>query len=68
MRKNAISRNLKSNFRSGTDYLKPFPGCLPSIALKYSSSTVVKVTNSFSKYLRTVDMILTLYTKAAMHR
>ncbi|KAM1242746.1 hypothetical protein ACFX2G_035066 [Malus domestica] len=67
-RKKAISRNLKSNFRYGTDCLEPLPGCLPSIALEYSSSTVVKVTNSFGKYLKTVDTILTLYTEAAKHR
>ncbi|KAM1175363.1 hypothetical protein ACFX19_028375 [Malus domestica] len=39
-RKEAISRNLKLNVQSGTDCLEPLPGCLPSVALKYSSSTV----------------------------
>ncbi|KAM1597851.1 hypothetical protein PS2_032712 [Malus domestica] len=38
-RKKAISQNLKSNFRSGTDCLEALPGCLPSIALECSSST-----------------------------
>ena len=66
-RKNAISRNLKSNFRSRTDCPEPLPGHLPSIALEYSSSTVVKVMNSFGKYLRTVGTILALYTEAAKH-
>ncbi|KAM2115207.1 hypothetical protein ACFX1Q_023666 [Malus domestica] len=65
--KNAISRNLKSNFRSGIDCLESLHGCLPNIALEYSSSTVVKVTKSFGKYLRTVDTILTLYIEAATH-
>ncbi|KAM1493811.1 hypothetical protein ACFX10_025540 [Malus domestica] len=36
-RKKAISRNLKSNFRSGTDCPEPLPGCLPGIALECSS-------------------------------
>ncbi|KAM1291214.1 hypothetical protein ACFX2H_018156 [Malus domestica] len=67
MRKKASSRNLKSNFRSGTDCLEPLPGYSSSIALKYSSSTVVKVANSFGKYLRTVDTILALYTEAVKH-
>ncbi|KAM1012705.1 hypothetical protein ACFX2C_042924 [Malus domestica] len=39
-RKKAISRNLKLNVRSGTDCQEPLPGCLPSVALEYSSSTV----------------------------
>ncbi|KAM2075373.1 hypothetical protein ACFX1T_038271 [Malus domestica] len=39
-RKEAISRNLKLNVRSGTDCPEPLPGCLPSVALDYSSSTV----------------------------
>ncbi|KAM2294229.1 hypothetical protein ACFX1S_034159 [Malus domestica] len=64
-RKRAVSRNLKSNLQSGTDCLEPLPGCLLSIALEYSSSTVVKVTNSTGKYLMTVDQILALYTEAA---
>ncbi|KAM2685753.1 hypothetical protein EV2_008722 [Malus domestica] len=66
-RKNAISWNLKSNFRSGTDCPESLHGCLPNIALEYSSSTVVKVANSFGKYLRIVDTILVLYTEAAKH-
>ncbi|KAM1004338.1 hypothetical protein ACFX2C_004546 [Malus domestica] len=64
-RKRAVSRNLKSNLQFGTDCLEPLPGCLLSIALEYSSSTVVKVTNSTGKYLMTVDQILALYTEAA---
>ncbi|KAM1084846.1 hypothetical protein TB2_022693 [Malus domestica] len=40
-RKNeAVNQNLKLNVRSGTDCPKPLPGCLPSIALECSSSTV----------------------------
>ncbi|KAM1833588.1 hypothetical protein ACFX13_023392 [Malus domestica] len=39
-RKKTISRNLKLNVRSGTDCQEPLPGCLPSVALEYSSSTV----------------------------
>ncbi|KAM1135540.1 hypothetical protein ACFX19_045222 [Malus domestica] len=39
-RKEAISRNLKLNVRSGTDCPEPLHGCLPSIALERSSSTV----------------------------
>ncbi|KAM1270181.1 hypothetical protein ACFX2I_002280 [Malus domestica] len=39
-RKEAISRNLKLNVRSGTDCQEPLLGCLPSVALEYSSSTV----------------------------
>ncbi|KAM2863923.1 hypothetical protein FF1_022640 [Malus domestica] len=39
-RKEAISQNLKLNVRSGIDCLEPLPGCLPSVALEYSSSTV----------------------------
>ncbi|KAM1736521.1 hypothetical protein ACFX12_014868 [Malus domestica] len=66
-RNNTISRNLKSDFQSGTDCPKPLPGCLPSIALEYSSSTVVKVMNFYGKYIRTVDTILMLYTEAATH-
>ncbi|KAM1728186.1 hypothetical protein ACFX12_018721 [Malus domestica] len=66
-RKKAISRNLKSNFQSGTDCPEPLPGCSPSIALEYSSSIVVKVTNPFGKYFRTVDTILALYTEAAKY-
>ncbi|KAM1702565.1 hypothetical protein ACFXTN_025691 [Malus domestica] len=66
-RKKTISRNLKSNFRSGTDCPEPLHGCSPSIALEYSSSTVVKVTNPFGKYLRTVDTILAIYIEAAKH-
>ncbi|KAM2105300.1 hypothetical protein ACFX1R_015815 [Malus domestica] len=38
-RKRAIGQHLVSIFRSGTDCLKPFPDCLPSLALKYSSSS-----------------------------
>ncbi|KAM2103734.1 hypothetical protein ACFX1T_001837 [Malus domestica] len=64
-RKRAVSRNLKSNLQFGTDCLEPLPGCLLSIALEYSSSTAVKVTNSTGKYLMTVDQILALYTEAA---
>ncbi|KAM0985797.1 hypothetical protein ACFX2C_013039 [Malus domestica] len=64
-RKRAVSRNLKSNLQSGTDCLRPLPGCLLNIALEYSSSTAVKVTNSTNKYLMTVDQILALYTEAA---
>ncbi|KAM1726985.1 hypothetical protein ACFX16_017905 [Malus domestica] len=64
-RKRAVSRNLKSNLQSGTDCLKPLPGCLLSIALENSSSTAVKVMNSTGKYLMTVDQILALYTEAA---
>ncbi|KAM1076165.1 hypothetical protein ACFX1X_023989 [Malus domestica] len=64
-RKRAVSRNLKSNLQFGTDCLEPLPGCLLSIALEYSSSTAVKVTNSTCKYLMTVDQILALYTEAA---
>ncbi|KAM2027351.1 hypothetical protein ACFX1T_019662 [Malus domestica] len=64
-RKRAISRNLKSNLQSGTDCLEHLPGCLLSIALEYSSSTAVKVTNSTGKYLMTVDQILALYSEAA---
>ncbi|KAM1643040.1 hypothetical protein ACFX2K_012891 [Malus domestica] len=64
-RKRAVSRNLKSNLQSGTDCLRPLPGCLLNIALEYSSSTAVKVTNSTGKYLMTVDQILALYTEAA---
>ncbi|KAM1075293.1 hypothetical protein ACFX2B_019923 [Malus domestica] len=66
-RKRAVSQNLKSNFRSITDCLEPLPGCLLSIALEYSSSTAIKVTNSSDKYLTTVDQILALYTEAAKH-
>ncbi|KAM2155281.1 hypothetical protein ACFX1Q_047007 [Malus domestica] len=66
-RKRAVSRNLKSNLQFGTDCLEPLPGCLLSIALEYSSSTAVKVTNSTGKYLMTVDQILALYTEAAKH-
>ena len=40
-RKKAISQNLKSNVRSGTDCLEPLPGCLPSLTLKYSSSSAL---------------------------
>ncbi|KAM2607165.1 hypothetical protein TB2_035757 [Malus domestica] len=64
-RKRAVSRNLKSNLQFGTDCLEPLPGCLLSIALEYSSSTAVKVTNSTGKCLMTVDQILALYTEAA---
>ncbi|KAM1120542.1 hypothetical protein ACFX2B_043976 [Malus domestica] len=64
-RKRAVSWNLKSNLQSGTDCLEPLPGCLLSIALEYSSSTAVKVTNSTGKYLMTVDQILALYTEVA---
>ncbi|KAM1102984.1 hypothetical protein ACFX19_011740 [Malus domestica] len=64
-RKRAVSRNLKSNLQSGTDCLRPLPGCLLNIALEYSSSNAVKVTNSTNKYLMTVDQILALYTEAA---
>ncbi|KAM1621863.1 hypothetical protein ACFXTN_018655 [Malus domestica] len=64
-RKRAVSRNLKSNLQFGTDCLEPLPGRLLSIALEYSSSTAVKVTNSTGKYLMTVDQILALYTEAA---
>ncbi|KAM1665304.1 hypothetical protein ACFX13_045337 [Malus domestica] len=39
-RKEAISRNLKFNVRSGTDCPEPLHGCLPSIALECSSLTV----------------------------
>ena len=39
-RREAISRNLKLNVRSGTDCQEPLLGCLPSVALEYSSSTV----------------------------
>ncbi|KAM1074165.1 hypothetical protein ACFX2B_018950 [Malus domestica] len=38
-RKEAISRNLKLNVRSGTDCPKPLPGYLPNVALECSSST-----------------------------
>ncbi|KAM2020919.1 hypothetical protein ACFX16_043002 [Malus domestica] len=64
-RKRAVSRNLKSNLQSGTDCLRPLPGCLLSIALENSSSTAVKVMNSTGTYLMTVDQILALYTEAA---
>ncbi|KAM1034997.1 hypothetical protein ACFX2A_039207 [Malus domestica] len=64
-RKRAVSRNLKSNLQSGTDCLRPLPGCLLSIALENSSSTDVKVMNSTGTYLMTVDLILALYTEAA---
>ncbi|KAM2685933.1 hypothetical protein EV2_008887 [Malus domestica] len=37
-RKEAISRNLKLNVRSGTDCRKPLLGYLPSVALECSSS------------------------------
>ncbi|KAM1546321.1 hypothetical protein ACFX10_046543 [Malus domestica] len=38
-RKRAISQHLVSIFRSGTNCLEPFPDCLPSLALEYSSSS-----------------------------
>ena len=63
-RKNTISRNLKSNFRSETDCPEPLPGRLPCISLEYSSSIVVKVTNSFSKYLSAVDTVVAYHLNA----
>ncbi|KAM1488185.1 hypothetical protein ACFX2I_002166 [Malus domestica] len=55
------------HLQSGTDCLRPLPGCLLSIALENSSSTAVKVMNSTGTYLMTVDQILAFYTEAAKH-
>ncbi|KAM1325665.1 hypothetical protein PS2_046256 [Malus domestica] len=38
-RRRAISQHLVSIFRSGANCLEPFPDCLPSLALEYSSSS-----------------------------
>ncbi|KAM2479431.1 hypothetical protein PS1_003170 [Malus domestica] len=38
-RKRAISQHLVSIFQSGANCLEPFPDCLPSLALEYSSSS-----------------------------
>lgn len=65
--KKAICRNLHSNLQSGTDCLEPLHVCFPCIALEYSSSTAIKVTNSTGNYPTTVDQILALYTEAAKH-
>ncbi|KAM2704970.1 hypothetical protein EV1_034237 [Malus domestica] len=37
--KRAISQHLVSIFQSGANCLEPFPDCLPSLALEYSSSS-----------------------------